>query len=311
MANVPDTPLPTLERLGITSLPPISPQEALCIAQEWLSKFTAASSAKSIDVDKVLAILHPTESFWRDMLALTWDLRTFAGPSKTAAFLTSRLAESDLHDVTLNSTYTAFQQPYEDLAWVSMLFDFKTKVGTGTGIVRLVPFPKVNTTGGSLDELEWKAHTVYTNLESLNGHTEKIGPNRNFEPNHGKWESQRQEEASFVGAEEDAIKGPRVLVIGAGQSGLDIAARLKALDVPALVVEKNERVGDNWRHRYEALCLHDPVCKLPSCPFCLYTHHLYRVRPYALSPISAHLACLCTISEGSSSTSPGPAPVSH
>jgi putative flavoprotein involved in K+ transport len=33
------------------------------------------------------------------------------------------------------------------------------------------------------------------------------------------------------------------------------------LDVPSLVLEQNPRIGDNWRNRYEALCLHDPVCE--------------------------------------------------
>lgn len=33
------------------------------------------------------------------------------------------------------------------------------------------------------------------------------------------------------------------------------------LGVKALVVEKNERIGDNWRGRYEALCLHDVICE--------------------------------------------------
>lgn len=48
-----------------------------------------------------------------------------------------------------------------------------------------------------------------------------------------------------------------------------MAARLEALGVPALVVEANERVGDNWRKRYESLSLHFPVWQdhLPYIPF--------------------------------------------
>ena len=45
-----------------------------------------------------------------------------------------------------------------------------------------------------------------------------------------------------------------------GHSGLDVAARLKYLGVKTLIVERNPRVGDNWRNRYEGLCLHDYVC---------------------------------------------------
>lgn len=52
---------------------------------------------------------------------------------------------------------------------------------------------------------------------------------------------------------------PQVLIIGAGQSGLALAAQLQQLQTPYLVAEQNERIGDNWRHRYDSLVLHDPV----------------------------------------------------
>ena len=126
------------------------------------------------------------------------------------------------------------------------MFDFSTGVGKSSGIARLVP-----TSSG-----DWKAHVVYTNLESLSSFPEKVGPLRNHNPNHGKWESQRKKEMDFADSD------PVAIIIGGGQSGLEIAARLKALDVPSLVLEKNSRIGDSWRNRYEALCLHDPVCEL-------------------------------------------------
>ncbi len=50
-----------------------------------------------------------------------------------------------------------------------------------------------------------------------------------------------------------------VLIIGAGQSGLALAAQLQAYGVPCLVAEQNPRIGDNWRNRYDSLILHDPV----------------------------------------------------
>jgi len=125
------------------------------------------------------------------------------------------------------------------------MFDFSTGVGKASGIARLVPTPSG----------EWKAHVVFTNLESLTGFPEKVGPFRNQNANHGRWESQRKKEIDFVDSD------PVAIIIGGGQSGLEIAARLKVLDVPSLVLEQNPRIGDNWRNRYEALCLHDPVCE--------------------------------------------------
>ncbi|KAI9573920.1 hypothetical protein HD554DRAFT_2035056 [Boletus coccyginus] len=60
-----------------------------------------------------------------------------------------------------------------------------------------------------------------------------------------------------------------VIVVGGGKSGLDVVARLKMLGINALVVERNQRVGNNWRERYAALCLHDPVWydHIPYLPF--------------------------------------------
>ncbi|TFY53862.1 hypothetical protein EVJ58_g9204 [Rhodofomes roseus] len=111
--------------------------------------------------------------------------------------------------------------------------------------------------------VEWKVFTLYTTLEDLKGFPEKIGPNRDWLPNHGKWLNQREEERSFSKGD------PDVIIIGGGQSGLESAARLKMLGVPALVLEKQNRIGDQWRYRYEALCLHDPIYydHMPYLPF--------------------------------------------
>ena len=70
-------------------------------------------------------------------------------------------------------------------------------------------------------------------------------------------------------AETSNNDAPFVLIIGAGQSGLALAARLAAASVPYLVVEAHTRIGDNWRNRYESLILHDPVWvnHLPFKPF--------------------------------------------
>ncbi len=58
-------------------------------------------------------------------------------------------------------------------------------------------------------------------------------------------------------------------MIGGGQGGIALGARLKRLGVPALVVDKHDRPGDQWRSRYKSLHLHDPVWydHLPYLPF--------------------------------------------
>lgn len=62
---------------------------------------------------------------------------------------------------------------------------------------------------------------------------------------------------------------PYVLVIGGGQGGIALGARLKRQGVPTVIVDKQARPGDQWRGRYHSLCLHDPVWydHLPYLPF--------------------------------------------
>ena len=60
-----------------------------------------------------------------------------------------------------------------------------------------------------------------------------------------------------------------MLVVGGGQAGLSIAARLAQLQVDTLIVDREPRIGDNWRNRYHALTLHNQVQvnHLPYMPF--------------------------------------------
>lgn len=57
--------------------------------------------------------------------------------------------------------------------------------------------------------------------------------------------------------------------VGAGHNGLTVAAQCKAYGLDALVIDKEKRIGDNWRLRYSSLSLHDPVetNHLPFMPF--------------------------------------------
>ncbi|KAI0770913.1 FAD/NAD-P-binding domain-containing protein [Trametes elegans] len=238
--------LPTLDRLGVKSVP--TDVDAEQVANLWLDSF--ASHVASNNIDGILS-LFTEDAWWRDMLALTWEFRTFQGAAKIRKFLQDRLAQSKLSNFKL--TGAKLENPYPDLAWILGQFTFETELGEGSGIVRLVP-----TRDG-----RWLGYTFYTNLEELKGHEEKIGKRRNYLPNHGKWKDQRERERQCADGD------PTVLIVGGGQSGLDIAARLKLLDIPSVIIEKNPRIGDQWRFRYQALCLHDAVWydHMPFMPF--------------------------------------------
>ncbi len=248
ISKLPVPPLPTLANLNAT-VP--NDLDAPKVALEWLNALSAA--IESNDAKKA-ASLFVEDCWWRDMLALTWDFRTFRGSPAIEVFLRDRIDATHPRAFQLRRDFLGLQRPYEDLAWINAFFDFETDTGIGFGIFRLVP-----TANG-----EWKAHAVYTNLEDLKGFPENIGALRNPHPNHGHWEEDRNCEKEFEKSD------PVVLIIGGGHSCLDVAARLKSLDMPTLVVERNERIGDNWRNRYDALCLHDVVCKF-QIYVCMHT----------------------------------------
>jgi putative flavoprotein involved in K+ transport len=59
------------------------------------------------------------------------------------------------------------------------------------------------------------------------------------------------------------------VIIGAGQTGLATAYFLGRRGVPCVVLDEHERVGDQWRQRYDALLLNSPAQYdgLPGLPF--------------------------------------------
>ncbi|GJE96848.1 NAD(P)/FAD-dependent oxidoreductase [Phanerochaete sordida] len=238
--------LPTFDSLGAT--PPENP-DAQAIARNWVASL-ATHSARQDAPGLVAALLHPA-GWWRDLFALTWDLRSFAGAAAVAAFLADCLPARGLGDVALQSA--EHQAPFPGLAWVLVRFAFGTRVAAGRGTARLVYGP----------DGAWRAFAVSTQLDELKSRSERLGDRRDFRTEQGDWEARRAAEREF------ADKDPEVLVVGAGHGGLGTAAHLKHLDVSCLVVERNERVGDNWRNRYDSLTLHDPIWTnhMPYLPF--------------------------------------------
>jgi putative flavoprotein involved in K+ transport len=124
-------------------------------------------------------------------------------------------------------------------------------VGRGSGIIRLIPDED--------DGNRLKAWTLLTELGELKGFEEQLGVNRPRGSAYSRdfrgpnWLDLRKASAAY------ANRDPTVLVIGGGQSGLSIAARLKQLNVDTLIVDREKRIGDNWRKRYHALTLHNQV----------------------------------------------------
>jgi putative flavoprotein involved in K+ transport len=216
-------------------------------AGAWLAAFGTA--LESGDIDAAVALFEP-DSYWRDLVVFTWNIRTQEGPAAIRAMLESRLADT---------APTAFQVEGEATvadAVVEAWFTFETAVARGRGHLRL---------------RAGKAWTLLTTMTELKGHEERTGERRVKGAEHGvhpgrkNWLEERQAAAAALGHTEQ----PYVLIVGGGQGGIALGARLRRLGVPALIVEKNAKPGDSWRKRYKSLCLHDPVWydHLPYLPF--------------------------------------------
>ncbi|MCW2868098.1 MAG: NAD(P)/FAD-dependent oxidoreductase, partial [Marmoricola sp.] len=210
-------------------------------ADAWLAAFEAALSARDVPA---ASALFAEESFWRDLVAFTWNLTTVEGPAGVTALLEDTLEGTD------PSAFATEEPPEEADGVLTAWIVFETRVGRGRGLLRLVQ-----------EEGQDRAFTLLTTLHELKGHEEPRGPRRPAGAEHGAtkeritWKEARQAEAESLGSSTQ----PYVLVIGGGQGGIALGARLRQLGVPALVIDKHPRPGDQWRNRYKSLCLHDPV----------------------------------------------------
>jgi cation diffusion facilitator CzcD-associated flavoprotein CzcO len=214
-------------------------QDAAAIAGEWLAGLAAA-----LDGRGDLATLFTENATWRDFMAFRWDFSHSIGREDLVARLPGEAKAADFGGLALNTE----QPPVLVDGAVTAFFDFSTADRADRGYVRLVP------AGDG-----FAASTVQTQVMSLREHPEGTRHRRpegkvyGYVPNRSRWSADRRTEAAF----ED--RDPAVLVLGAGHNGLSIAARLAALGVPTLVIDKEARIGDTWRKRYASLALHSTV----------------------------------------------------
>jgi putative flavoprotein involved in K+ transport len=203
---------------------------------QWLASFDEALTAGD---PAAAAALFLEDSYWRDLVAFTWNLKTVEGRDGVEAMLAETLAAAPRR-------WRVTEPPDEADGVVTAWLEFETEVGRGNGLVRLK---------------DGRAWTLLTALYELKGHEEPRGPGRRKGVEHGAtkeretWLEARRREAEELGYETQ----PEVVIVGGGQGGIALGARLRQLGVPTIIVERNERPGDSWRKRYKSLCLHDPV----------------------------------------------------
>lgn len=225
----------------------------------WLEDLAAAAERRD---GAAFAALFAGEGHWKDILAFSWQHRTFSGRDRIRDAFAATAGDAKPRNVRLSAGRTAPRfQRRSGRDVIEGYFDFDTRVGRGSAFVRLLvdrrnPSPA-------------KIWLLLTTLQELRGFEEKTGPRRptgnEFAMNERgqSWREAREARCRF------GDRDPEVVVIGAGQAGLALAARLGQMGVDALVLERLPRVGDNWRSRYESLTLHNETMAnhLPYLPF--------------------------------------------
>ena len=234
-------------------------QDIAIAAESWLASFEAALGAR--DSGALEKLFHP-DSYWRDALALSWTLQTVNGRDNILNTLKQQAAKAAPSGFAIDPDRAAPRKVMRaGTDCIEAIFRFETRTGRGDGIIRLIP--------DAADGNRLKAWTLLTALQELKGFEEQLGAtrprgqvySRDFRgPN---WQDLRNASLGY------ADRDPTVLIVGGGQAGLATAARLKQLNVDALIVDRMQRIGDNWRKRYHALTLHNQVHvnHLPYMPF--------------------------------------------
>ena len=226
--------------------PHTATEHPLEILQAWARDFDTALAAR--DRTRLIGMFE-TDGYLRDLLALTWSIRSLHGSDQIAATLLDAAQHTNPANIDLDrpDAATSVDRP-----------------GWGTTVEGFLRFDLIGARGRGYVKLReqgdgtWRVWTMLMAVDALIGYEELIGARRPQGIDAGGFDGttwlERRERAR-----EYEDHDPAVLIIGAGHSALTLAARLSVLGVDTLMVERNVRVGDNWRNRYRSLYLHNQV----------------------------------------------------
>ncbi|WP_226628247.1 NAD(P)/FAD-dependent oxidoreductase [Alloyangia pacifica] len=207
--------------------------------QEVLDRLNAALEGGDATA---AAELFATDSYWRDLISVSWNVKTVEGPGGVADMLGAQLARTRPRNFQIQQGEVPSEEGGVITAWIT----FETEAGRGWGLLRLK------------DDRIW---TLLTALQELKGFEEHRGTRRPMGAEHGaqknrtSWKERREAEEATLGYDTQ----PYTVIVGGGQGGIALGARLRQLGVPTIVLDKHDRPGDQWRSRYKSLCLHDPI----------------------------------------------------
>lgn len=238
-----------LDRLG-----PSAEQTARETTERWTDALNAALAGGQA---AALSELFVADSHWRNLFGISWYFATFSGNATVVRELLARAVEVRATGFRIDPAALAPRHAVvagRDV--IEAVFRFESANGPGYGAVRLVRQPD----GGA------KAWTFST---SLDFDSVVAARTRNASESHTRdfagpdWLEQRQASSAYETSD------PDVLIVGGGHAGISAAVEMNRIGLSALVIDREQRIGDNWRLRYRGLKLHNktPVNHLRYLPF--------------------------------------------
>ena len=204
-----------------------------------------------------LSSLFCEESYWRDQVALTWDMLQQHGREAVISGLLEAAQRAAPHNFRIADNHPApVEVNFLGLDVIEGYFAFDIKYGSGEGFLRLVR-DEAATVGV-------RCYMIGTDIKGLDGVVEELGNRVTRErtkpifPIHGFKPMRRGQHFAEYSKEKMAFADhdPDVLIIGAGHTGMTVGARLERMGQSYLMVDRGARLGDSWRNRYESLALH-------------------------------------------------------
>jgi cation diffusion facilitator CzcD-associated flavoprotein CzcO len=225
------------------------------MAKEWIGAFDAALAGGS---EIALSELFVSDSHWRNLFGISWHFATFSGHRTLAREMLQRAADARARGFRIDTAaLTPRHAVVAGREIIEAVICFDTAEGPGIGALRLLPAPSGRPAAWTISTmLDFDKICAARSNHAANGSQMRdfAGPD---------WSEQRQARSAY------GDRDPDVLIVGGGHAGIAAAVELKRIGLDALIVDRQARVGDNWRLRYRGLKLHNktPVNHLRYLPF--------------------------------------------
>jgi cation diffusion facilitator CzcD-associated flavoprotein CzcO len=223
-------------------------------AESWIAALNAALAGGQA---ARLSELFEADSHWRNLFGISWYFATFSGNATVVRELLARAAEARAAGFRTDSAALAPRHAVvAGRNVIEAVFRFESANGPGYGAVRLVRQPDDTVKAWTFStSLDFDAIVAARTQAANESHT------RDFAA--PDWLEQRQASVAYE------IADPDVLIVGGGHAGISAAVELNRIGLSALVIDREQRIGDNWRLRYRGLKLHNktPVNHLRYLPF--------------------------------------------